>query len=548
VLATSRAPLRIRGERVHPVSPLAVPDPARVPEVETVVASAAAQLFLERAREANPAFLLTRHNAAVVAAICWRLDGLPLALELAAARTRFLGATELLTHLDEALKSVGARDLPERQRTLRATLDWSHDLLSASEQAVFRRLSVFTGGFTLPAAEAVGATTDVLDVMGSLVDQSLVTVTTSPDGDRLRYALLEPVRGYALESWPRAVRRTRSGPVTPGSSRRSPSARDRSCDGRGRRRGWRSSPPSTTTSVRPSGCSWSVRSRSGWRRSAGRSTASGRCAGTRPRAEPGWSAPWPTRTPCPGVRGRGRSTWPGCSRSYAESWSVQEPSHETARQRLALRVTRGARERADGDRAGGAEQGDLVAGEGLLSEALAMSRELHDASVTALTLGGLARIALGNADPVRAAELLGEAEEVSRAAGDWFTLAATLSSQALAARLRGDDPLAGALLRESIQHAAELRNAWHLVLSISGLAGVAARQGLPHRAARLLGAVEGLSARMGVDVPWSTWQDLDRFDLQRVSDQLGAQAFDQERARGRAMPLEDAVAEALTDD
>jgi hypothetical protein len=176
-----------------------------------------------------------------------------------------------------------------------------------------------------------------------------------------------------------------------------------------------------------------------------------------------------------------------------------------------------------------------------------MSRRLQDASVTALTLGGLARIALADAAPIRADELLAEAEAVSRAVGDSFTLAATLGSQALAARLRGDDLRAGVLLRQSVQCAAGLRDAWHLVLSLSGLAGVAARQGLPHRATRLLGAVEGLSARMGVDVPWSTWQELDRLDAERLREQLGGEAFDQARSRGRALQLEEAVSEALAD-
>jgi predicted ATPase/DNA-binding XRE family transcriptional regulator len=203
VLVTSRAPLRVRGEREYAVSSLGVPDPTRMPEAQEVAQTPAGRLFVERAREASPSFELTEMNAAAVAAICWRLEGLPLALELAAARVRFLGPTALLSRLDRALEAGGARDLPERQRTMRATLDWSHDLLDAAEKQLFRRLSVFAGGFRLEAAEEVGAggeveVEEVLVVLGALVEQSLVMAETSPEGER-RYRMLEPVRQYALE-------------------------------------------------------------------------------------------------------------------------------------------------------------------------------------------------------------------------------------------------------------------------------------------------------------------------------------------------------------
>ncbi len=204
VLATSRAPLRLRGERECLVPPLPVPDPSHAPDVESVNGAPAARFFLERAREASSAFLLTRKNAASVAAICWRLGGLPLALELAAAQARFLGPTALLSRLDQALETGGARDLPERQRTMLATLDWSYDLLSEEEQILFQRLSVFSSGFPLEAAETVGAggevgVEDVLGLFGRLVEQSLVRAEPGTDGEDVRYGMLEPVHQYALE-------------------------------------------------------------------------------------------------------------------------------------------------------------------------------------------------------------------------------------------------------------------------------------------------------------------------------------------------------------
>lgn len=202
VMVTSRAPLRIRGEREYPVPPLALPASTLSPEAEEVLASPSGMLFVERARAASPAFTLTRENAYAVAAICWRLAGLPLALELAAAKARFLDPATLLLRLDRALSTAWARDLPERQRTMRTTLDWSHELLSEPERELFRRLSIFVGGFSLEAAEAVGDTEDgageALDRLGTLVEQSLVTV--DPDaGGETRYGMLEPVRQYAAE-------------------------------------------------------------------------------------------------------------------------------------------------------------------------------------------------------------------------------------------------------------------------------------------------------------------------------------------------------------
>lgn len=203
VLATSRAPLRIRGEQEYPVEPLALPASTRSPAAEEVAGSASGSLFVERARAASPVFEVTEENAGAVAAICWRLAGIPLALELAAARTRFLDPGALLLRLDRALSASWARDLPERQRTMRATLEWSYDLLEKPQLVLFAELSVFAGGFTLEAAEAVGASEDgatdnVLELLWGLAEQSLVIIEQSPEGGA-RYAMLEPVRQYALE-------------------------------------------------------------------------------------------------------------------------------------------------------------------------------------------------------------------------------------------------------------------------------------------------------------------------------------------------------------
>ena len=206
-LVTSRMVLRLSGEHEFPVPPLPVPPIGAGGDAAEAQRCASVRLFVQRAQAASAGFELTSGNAGAVAEICRRLDGLPLAIELAAARVRLLPPQALLARLDDrmGLLTGGARDLPERQRTLRNTLDWSFDLLSAGEQALFARLGVFAGTFGLPAAEAVGAAGPadpgraghVMDTLGSLVDSSLVQPQTR-DGEP-RFGLLETIREYALE-------------------------------------------------------------------------------------------------------------------------------------------------------------------------------------------------------------------------------------------------------------------------------------------------------------------------------------------------------------
>jgi predicted ATPase len=157
ILGTSRAPLQIRAEREWPLEPLAVPNPVRLLPPPVLAENPAVALFLERARAAKPSFTLMDANAAAVAEIVHLLDGLPLALELAAARLRALSANQLRDRLGKQLDLLfgGTRDRPDRHQTLRATIQWSHDLLSPAQRALFRRLGVFAGGFSLDAAEVV---------------------------------------------------------------------------------------------------------------------------------------------------------------------------------------------------------------------------------------------------------------------------------------------------------------------------------------------------------------------------------------------------------
>jgi predicted ATPase/serine/threonine protein kinase len=205
IMVTSRAALHVYGEHEFPVPPLAMPDSLAVPPVDVLSQYPAVALFVQRAVAVKPDFELNRENAAIVTEICARLDGLPLAIELAAARVKVLSPSSMRTRLASRLQLLtgGARDLPQRQQTLRAAIDWSYDLLSPAEQKLLRRLSVFVGGCTLEGVEAVCDTKsdlelDLLDGMSSLVDKSLVQHFEQAKSES-RFVMLETIREYALE-------------------------------------------------------------------------------------------------------------------------------------------------------------------------------------------------------------------------------------------------------------------------------------------------------------------------------------------------------------
>ncbi len=203
VIATSRIPLQIRGEREFPLYTLPVPPAGAALSVAELLDYEAVQLFVRQAQLVRPSFELTADNAAAVVGICRRLDGLPLALEIVAARIRMLPPAALLKRLDQSLSLLvgGAADLPSRQQTMRGTIDWSYDLLDPAERTLFARLAVFVGGFTLETAEAITNDDGALDVFGGvelLLMNSLVRQIES-SGDEPRFDMLQTIRDYALE-------------------------------------------------------------------------------------------------------------------------------------------------------------------------------------------------------------------------------------------------------------------------------------------------------------------------------------------------------------
>jgi predicted ATPase/transcriptional regulator with XRE-family HTH domain len=206
ILVTSRAVLHVEGEYEFSVPPLSLPDPLHLPAHEELLHYAAVALFVQRAQMVRPNFVLSEDNAAAIAKICIRLDGLPLSLELAAARSKLLSPQALLERLNHRLAVLtgGRQDAPTRQQTLRDTIRWSYDLLNAQEQRCFRRLAIFVGGCTLEAAEAVcSAAADLslpaIDLVASLLDKSLLQ-QSDRDGDEPRLLMLETIREYALET------------------------------------------------------------------------------------------------------------------------------------------------------------------------------------------------------------------------------------------------------------------------------------------------------------------------------------------------------------
>jgi predicted ATPase/class 3 adenylate cyclase len=201
VLVTSRIPLHLSGEREVPVPPLELPDPSAVRGADALSQYEAVALFIERATALRPEFHVTNQNAPAVAELVARLDGLPLAVELAASRIKLLTPEAMLARLGQRLPLLtgGARDLPERQRTLRGAIEWSHELLEDEERRLFARLAVFAGGWTIEAAETIcGKGLDVLEELGSLVDKSLVRRVDTGDAEP-RFSMLETIREYAGE-------------------------------------------------------------------------------------------------------------------------------------------------------------------------------------------------------------------------------------------------------------------------------------------------------------------------------------------------------------
>jgi predicted ATPase/DNA-binding XRE family transcriptional regulator len=542
VLVTSRSQLRVRGEHVYPVEPLPSPDPRGTAHAGDVLSSPAAKLFEARAREANPAFVVSERNAASVAAICWRLGGLPLALELAAARMRSLGATELLLRLDQALQADGMRDLPERQRSLWATLDWSYGLLSEAERELFQRLSVFSGGFTLDAAEAVGSG-DALFLLDSLVEQSLVTMTFEESGTR--YDLLEPIRQYGRslleQSGNTAAARERHAAHFTGLARAAQPELVRSDQSRWLDRlerehanidaalEWLITRGDADAVGAVGWAVWLVWARRGYAsEGAGwmqRAVATGRMS-------PGGRARAQLVTALLGIA-RGDAS--RIAELTVEAIGLARAGND--REILAHALTLGAL--ASLDEAGQPAGAEAIAD--ALAESLALSREIGDAFIEAHALIASSQVNLLRCDMASAESYLAGAERIARAEGNWFTLTDVLLTRARADLQSGSTERAEPALLEGLRLCGETRDIWTAELTIVGLAIVAASTGDDERAIRFFGSADGLREQTGAGLSWATWRDLADEHLALARSRVDAATFAMLWAEGRSLGLDGAI-------
>lgn len=450
-LATSREPLRVPGEVTWRIPPLSTPDLPLPTSVETLRQFEAARLFEARAREVLPTFTLSDKNCQSVAAICHRLAGLPLALELAAARVRVLSVEQIAARLDNALEllSGGTGRTLTRHQTLWATLDWSYQLLSESERRLFRRLAVFVGGFSLETAEEVVPAEDlrqpeVLDLLTGLVDKSLVLVLQG-DGEA-RYRLLEPVRQYAWQ------RLSEAGELDNLQSRHLAWSLRLVEQAVPQLRG----PGQPTALERLATEHDNFRAALAW----SQSPAGDRARGLRLSAALAWF--WEIR----GHMAEGRQ-W--LSRTLAGV-----PGPPDAR----MRALCGAGWLAD-------RQHDWVAARGHLEQGLVIARELDDRWEIAWALHLLGRVAHHEGDAARARSLGEESLRVARAIGNRWLMAAALHLLALTTHGVGDYRAARARYEESIALRRELGEPQGLGISL-GLFGLLAFQEKDYTAARAL--------------------------------------------------------------
>ena len=500
-LVTSRVRLRVSGEREYPVPPLALAPPDGQAGGDRVAQSEAVRLFVERAQSVRPDFALTAENAGAVAAICARLDGLPLAIELAAARVKVLPPGALLARLERRLPLLtgGGRDLPARQQTMRDTIAWSHGLLSLEEQALFRRLAAFVGGFELEAAQAVAgeAATNVLDGVASLVDKSLLRMEEGLDG-RPRYSILETVREFGLE------RLAASGEEEPI---------------RERHAGWYLELAATEAPLvhlageperlrRLSDEYGNLRAALGWFAARGDAEALARLTG---------ALSWFWHM---GGQGREGRRWleqalAASARASPEArlgtlsgacnLAVQQGDHARA---TALGEELLAVARTHGDRAAEADarfllsraasqRGAGVQATAFAAAAVALCRELGDERRLPWALQRLGIEAYVAGDLSGAAALLAEALAGFRAAGNPLGMAYASGNLGMARHALGDQRQAAALHRESLTLHRDLADPWETahVLIQAALLTAEAQDG--ERAARLLGAAEGLFTLTG---------------------------------------------------
>ena len=533
VLVTSRAALRVRAEQEVVLGPLPSPDGDTL---EDVLRSAAAQLFLDRVDAAGGQVELDADNAPAIAEICRRLDGMPLAVELAAAGSRMLTPAALLRRLDDVHPVL--RDLAERQRTMEATIDWSLGLLDPPTTSLFDRLGVFPGSFGLDAAEAL-TPVDLSQPLGALVEHSLVSRAGSPD-DQPRYRLLEPLRRYA------AHRLDDSGHAPDARDRHARFFHERAMSGGIVLRG----PGLALELDRLEADHANLRSAYLHLLELDRVADAAEMVGT----------VWLYLA----LRGHAREGLGWLDRLDAGASDAARCRALTGRMGLLFATGDIGRMREDAARAvdlarrldGGslaAEAMTLAAHAAVFAGDLEGARQALDVAagwgehsgaswVKVHTLVAQGQLALASTDHDRAEQVLSLAVLKARALGNAFSLATALTRLATVAALRGDEAMTAALLGESTELSVAAGMSWTLSYSLPALAGVAVRLGRLETAARLFGASASLTASHAVDPRFPVSRQLADDDLVTARGELGERAFARAWDAGRTAS-QDEVAE-----
>jgi predicted ATPase/DNA-binding CsgD family transcriptional regulator len=559
ILATSREALSLAGETAWLVPPLSVPDLQDLPSVEQLVRYEAIRLFVERARALASTFELTEDNAPAVAQLCRRLDGSPLAIELAAARTKVLTAEQIAKRLDESFRllSTESRMADPRQQTLKATIDWSHELLSQKEQTLFRRLSVFAGGFTLEAAEEVCAgedieRDDVLDLLSRLVDKSLVLVAEQQSSEEARYRLLETVRQYGREKLGESgeeptIRRHHANFYLKLAERVEPkvNSKDRGLwlgrlevehDNLRAALAWSRAEeePEGEVGLRLAGAlSWFWFHREYW--SEWRGWLDGLLAA---QESAGGHTPAQTAARAKALSGKGFLAWMQGDQATARSQleeSVTLYRELGAKQGLAqaLRFLSGSFE----------SRGDYAVARPLAEESVKLFREKEDKFGLGITLSRLGITALAQGDHEAARAALEEGVAICREIEDDWALALALRNLGIGAFRQGDYEQAAARLGESLTVLGETGNPLYMQ-NLELLAAAVSMQGDHEQAARLFGAAEALREAVGAFVLPLYRAEYDR-GLAAARSGLEEGAFSAAWSEGLAMTPEQAVEYAL---
>jgi len=550
VLATSRVVLHVSDEHDVPVAPLTAPTRMML---DDVAASPAVQLFVARARASDPAFALTETNAATVAAICIKLDGLPLALELAAARISVLPPAALLARLHKALPLLtgGARDQPERLRTMRTAIAWSFELLAPPERQFATRLAVFAGGFEPAAAEALADREyDVLEGMVALIDASLLRMVAGPIADEPRYQMLATIREYALEllttSGEEAAIRTAHAVYMlelaeqtydrlfePGYER-ALARLDVEHDNIRAALASAEAAGDVELSLRLARSMvnyWTVhghfREGRDW---LARALAVGEQVPSGVRTRALFAAAWLARSQDDGA---------AAEPLLLEALDFAEASGE----RSAVAMARQALGQVYLQR-GDVEQAMASTHEALAACRVVDSNTLSDSPLVSLIYANLGQIALAGGDVADATAYLEEAERRQRALGFAWSLGDTLRYLGDLARAGRDHERAMGYYRESLELAHDHGDRRFLAETLAGIAATAAEQGLAVRAARLYGAAATLRDQIGAPVEGWELPSYQR-GVQLVRSALTADTFASSWAEGGELPFGAVLAEAL---